>query len=115
MTLADGTHIDKQLADHKDKDTSRDLAADKAEYEQNMHNLKDEQLVIYKLSTPIPLTNLMLERPCCIILSGFFIMLLITVFVTYMGWLEPTEPYSRDYLVWGDEYVNTYDKTLLAK
>ena len=67
------------------------------------------------MSEPIPLTNFMVNRPCCIIISGFVIMLAISIFVFAMGWLLPNDPNDRDYMVWGDEYVNNFDKSKLAR
>ena len=57
----------------------------------------------------------MVDRPCTIILSGFAIMLLISVFVAMMGWIIPNKPHDRDYLVWGDSYVTDMDKTNLVE
>lgn len=73
-----------------------------------------EDRAIFELSEPIPLTNLMVRRPCCFLSTGFAILLVISAFAAVMGWLIPQDPYERDYFVWGDEYVNAYDKTLLA-
>lgn len=77
--------------------------------------MSDEQKELYKLSEPIPLTNLMVNRPVCVILVSFSIMILISAFVAYMGWLLPDDPHDRDYFVWGDKYVNDYDKSRLAQ
>ena len=115
VTLADGTTIDKQIADFTDKNESQDMAEQKAEYAKKMDNLKDEEKELYRLSEPIPLTNFMVNRPCCIIISGFVIMLAISIFVFAMGWLLPNDPNDRDYMVWGDEYVNNFDKSKLAR
>ena len=80
-----------------------------------MDNLKDEEKELYKLSEPIPLTNWMVNRPCCMIITGFTVMLAISIFVFSMGWLLPNDPNDRDYMVWGDEYVNNFDKSRLAR
>ena len=80
-----------------------------------MDNLNDQEKALYNLSTPIPLTNLMLKRPCCMICSGYIIMFIISFFVFSMGWLLPSNQTDRDYMVWGDPYVNNMDKTLLVK
>ena len=114
VTLADGTHIDKQIADFKDKDNSLENAKKIADFEANLENMKDEEKALYKLSTPIPLTNLMANRPCCMILSGFTLMLLISVFSFYMEWMTPNDPSDRDFMVWGDPYVTNMDKSLQA-
>ncbi len=56
----------------------------------------------------------MVNRPVCVILVSFSIMILISAFVAYMGWLLPDDPHDRDYFVWGDKYVNDFDKSRLA-
>ena len=76
--------------------------------------MKDEEKALYKLSTPIPLTNLMVNRPCCMILTGFISMLLMSVFVVYMEWLLPQTQTDRDFMVWGDPYVTNFDKSIVA-
>ena len=32
-----------------------------------------------------------------------------------MGWLDPIAPSDRDYMVWDNEYVHQWDKTILVK
>ena len=49
------------------------------------------------------------------ICSGYIIMFIISFFVFSMGWLLPSNQTDRDYMVWGDPYVNNMDKTLLVK
>lgn len=79
-----------------------------------MHELADEERELYRLSEPIPLTNLMVNRSCCVINISILIMILISVFVVWMGWLIPNNPHDRDLLVWGDKYMNDYDKSHLV-
>ena len=69
----------------------------------------------FLLSSPIPLTNLFVNRPCCVILFGFAIMFAITVVAGYFGWLLPNDPNERDYFVWDDKYVKEFDKSQLAR
>ena len=77
-----------------------------------MENFDGEEKILYKLSEPIPLTNLMVNRPCCMILSGFILMLIISAFTFYMEWLNPNDPTDRDFMVWGDHYVTNMDKSM---
>lgn len=115
VTLADGTDIKKQMADFNDKDATKEtVAKEKSEYMRNMDELEGEEKELYKLSEPIPLTKLMVNYPCCVISVSFLIMLAISAFVFQMGWLLPGNPHNRDYLVWGDKYVNDFDKSRLA-
>lgn len=72
----------------------------------------EEEMALYKLSTPNRLTNNMVDRPCCMICVGFVIMLLISMFTFYMEWLTPNNPNDRDYMVWGDPYVTNMDKSI---
>ena len=81
----------------------------------NIEEMSNEQKELYKLSEPIPLTNIMVNRPVCMILVSFTIMIVISGFVAYMGWLMPDDPHDRDYFVWDDKYVNDYDKSRLAQ
>ena len=76
--------------------------------------MNEEEKAIYKLSTQIPLTNLMVNRPCCMILVGFAIMFLMSAFTVYMDYLTPSPVSDRDYMVWGDPYVNNFDKSVAA-
>lgn len=77
--------------------------------------MSNEEKELMKLSEPTRLTNMMVNRPCCVVLISFTIMILISAFVAFMGWLQPNDPNDRDYLVWGDEYVTKYDMAKLAK
>jgi len=114
VTLADGTKIDKQIADFNDKDTAKSDAASKLTFNSNIEEMDDQERELYKLSNPIPLTNLMVNRPCCMILVIFAIILIISVFVFAMEWLNPQNPTDRDYMVWGDPYVTNFDKSFLV-
>lgn len=67
-----------------------------------------------RLSEPNCLTSFMVKRPCCMISVSFLVMVVISVFVFNMGWLMPNNQNDRDYLVWGDKYVNDSDKSKLA-
>ena len=69
---------------------------------------------ILRLSEPTALTNLMVNRPICMITASFAVMIVISVFVFFMGWLLPKLPHDRDYLVWGDPYVSDFDKSKLV-
>ena len=42
-------------------------------------------------------------------------MILMSIFVYAMGWLLPDTPNDREFMVWGDPYVNNMDKSLLVK
>jgi len=77
--------------------------------------MSNEEKELMKLSEPTRLTNMMVNRPCCVVLISFAVMILISAFVAYMGWLQPNDPNDRDYLVWGDEYVTNFDMAKLAK
>ena len=83
--------------------------------EVTFEDLNEDEKELYKLSDPICLTNVMVRRPCLVMAIGYGIMLAISVFVLYMGWLMPNELNDREYLIWGNEYVNDRDKTMLVK
>lgn len=66
---------------------------------------------IMKMSEPNRLTRLMVDKACCCIISAFVILIAISIIVAMLGWLTPSVPNNRDYLVWGDQYVNNFDKS----
>lgn len=74
----------------------------------------DEQSEIMKMSEPNRLTRFMVDRACCFLLSAVFLLLLMAIAVALLGMLNPSDPNTRDYLVWGDKYVTNFDKTQLA-
>lgn len=49
--------------------------------------LTGEDAHIYKMSTPISLTNLMVNHPFCFILTFFFMLAVISLAVVSFGWL----------------------------
>ena len=70
---------------------------------------------IRKLSEPNCLTRLMVNRPCLLISISYILMIGVSAFVFYMGWLMPNNPNDRDYLVWGDKYVTDHDMSKLVR
>ena len=88
---------------------------DEVSKEIDLNDLNDEEKALYQLSTPMALTDFMLKRPCCTVCVGYMIMLAVSIFVYVMGWVIPQNPNDRDYMVWGDPYMNNWDKTLLVK
>jgi len=70
---------------------------------------------IYDLSSPLPLTNLFVHRPCLVILVIYMCLIAITSFVLYMNWFEPTVQTPRDYLIWTDQKTIDFDKFNAAK
>lgn len=103
-----------KIADFDDKDEQNEVDGKLAELNANLEEMTGEERAIWELSEPIPVTDLMVRRPCCFLSVGFLILFIISAFSAAMGWLIPQDPYERDYFVWGDKYVNAYDKTLLA-
>lgn len=68
-----------------------------------------------KQSEPMRLTNIMVERPVTVVIASYVCMILLAVIVAGLGWLTPSESTNRDFLVWGNDYVNDYDKSALVK
>lgn len=66
------------------------------------------------MSEPSSLTNIMVNAPVCLLTIAIIIMVLITSFVANLGWVLPGDTSSRDFLVWGAEVVNQYDKAVLV-
>ena len=74
----------------------------------------EEEQYLLEMSQPNCLTNVMVNRPCLVICLSFALMLLISVGVSYMGWMNPDNPTDRDYMVWGDPHVTNFDKSTAA-
>lgn len=75
---------------------------------------KDKDSELMKMSEPNRLTRLMVDRACCCISSAVVLLIVISGLVAALGWLTPSDPNNRDYLVWGDKYVTNFDKSMLA-
>ena len=50
--------------------------------------------------------NFMLKYPFCVLCIGYLAMILMSVFVFVMGWLDYETPDDRELMVWTDEYVH---------
>jgi len=72
-----------------------------------------EEAHINKLSTPISLTNMMVNKPICLVILALLVLGTITFVVLSLGWFLPNDQNSRDFLVWGSTTVNEYDKAAL--
>ena len=102
------------MVDIKDKNVDEDEAAKRAAYEKEIEGLSPEERAEFDLGTETPLTNLMVRRPCCILGIGFAIMIVISMISFYFEWLLPQTQTDRDFMVWGDPYVNDFDKSYLV-
>lgn len=72
----------------------------------NLNKLTFEEAYIYKMSTPISCTNLMVNHPLCLVLVIFFLLIIISLATISFGWMLPNDPHNRDFFVWGSEEVN---------
>ena len=72
-----------------------------------------EDAHVYKMSNPICLTNVMVNCPICLLIFAFLTMFLIAMGVFMQDWLLPNDQSNRDFLVWGSEVVNEFDKAQL--
>lgn len=115
MTPIQGGGTQKKFLSYHLKNEQSDDSARNSLASQKPEDMSIEERAIYELSSPTLLTNLMVQRPCCFILTGFAILLFISAFSAAMGWLIPQDPHEREFFVWGDPYVNNYDKTRLAQ
>ena len=70
---------------------------------------------VEELAKPNFLTNWFVRCPCLCIVIGFVIMFLFAIIAVSADLMSPSEQSDRGYLVWGDPYVNNFDKTYLAK
>lgn len=69
---------------------------------------------VESLAKPNWLTNWYVRCPCLCIFIGFLIMIIISLISSAAGLMEPSKDSDRGYFVWGDPYVNNFDKTELA-
>ena len=97
------------------KATKKEYLADEKGLKDSVEQLDELELAEYKLGEPMCLTNLFVKRPCCVILTGFALMFVLSVVCFYFDFQVITPLHDRDYLVWGDKYTNNYDKSVLAK
>ena len=67
-----------------------------------------------ELAKPNWLTNWFVTCPCLCIVIGFVIMFLFMIIASAGGLMDPSKQSDRGYLVWGDPYVNNFDKSYLA-
>ena len=105
------TEIEKSAAE-KSVDIESVSVTTKETNDPNKPNEAEKEIL--RLSESNRLTKLMVDRPVCMITVSFVVMISISVFVFFMGWLLPNNPHDRDYLVWGDPYVADFDKSKLV-
>ena len=68
---------------------------------------------VYDLSKPFCLTNIMVNQPVCCICFALLIMVAISGITFLYDWVLPNDSNQRDFLVWGSDVVNDFDKKLL--
>jgi len=61
------------------------------------------------------ITNLFVDRPCTVLLSGIFFLFLVTVLSGALGYFEVMPSNNREYLVWTDQKVKDWDMLNAAK
>ena len=66
---------------------------------------------VESLAKPFWLTNWYVRCPCLCIVIGFLIMIIISFITVSAGLMDASKDSDRGYLVWGDPYVNNFDKT----
>ena len=69
---------------------------------------------VESLAKPFCLTNWYVRCPCLCVLIGFIFMTIISMVTVSAGLMDPSKESERGYLVWGDPYVNNFDKSNLA-
>jgi len=61
------------------------------------------------------ITNLFVDRPCTVLLSGIFFLFLVTFLSAGLGYFEVKPSNNREYLVWTDQKVKDWDMLNAAK
>eukprot|EP00353_Schmidingerella_taraikaensis_P000441 CAMPEP_0185597114 /NCGR_PEP_ID=MMETSP0434-20130131/81161_1 /TAXON_ID=626734 ORGANISM="Favella taraikaensis, Strain Fe Narragansett Bay" /NCGR_SAMPLE_ID=MMETSP0434 /ASSEMBLY_ACC=CAM_ASM_000379 /LENGTH=84 /DNA_ID=CAMNT_0028225751 /DNA_START=221 /DNA_END=472 /DNA_ORIENTATION=- len=83
------TRKKKKKAVHKRSEeevSDMEMADGAAEGSINLSKLSAEEAHIYKMSTPISVTNLMINHPMCLVLINFFILSVISLAAFSFGW-----------------------------
>jgi hypothetical protein len=75
----------------------------------------DQDPALTKLSRQMAMTNLMVDRPCCVLSVAFLFLLFIACIVMIFRLYVLNDFTSRDYLVWEDPKTWDYDKMNLVK
>merc|ERR1712086_577419 len=55
------------------------------------------------------ITNLFVDKPCTVLLSGIFFLFLVTILSAALGYFEVMPSNNREYLVWSDQKVKDWD------
>ena len=55
----------------------------------------------------------MVNRPILVVYLSYLCLIILTVIVIESGWVNPSYPSDRDFVVWGNKYVTDYDKSAL--
>lgn len=60
------------------------------------------------------ITDKFVERPCCIIITGFILLFAMTAASFQLGYFSFADGNNRDYLVWDDDLTKVYDMKVAA-
>ena len=75
----------------------------------------EQDPALKKLSREMGMTNLMVDRPCCVLSVAFLFLIFIACIVMIFRLYVLNDFTSRDYLVWEDPKTWDYDKMNLVK
>ena len=73
------------------------------------------QMQLIEEGKPMKLTSLYVDRPFCFLVSGFIMLLMVSMFSSSQGYFELSSINNRDYLVWNSQEVNDWDKEMAGR
>ena len=72
-----------------------------------------EQLI--KEGEPMFITNIFVEKPCTVLISGFTVLMIITIISFFLGYFKLNPQHDREYLVWDHNATFAWDKLEAGK
>ena len=78
-------------------------------------DMNSVEKAVWEMATPLPLTDVFVNRPCTVIMLGLLLLFVITGFVVQQEWFTASEQTERDYLIWSDPATIDRDKVRRAE
>ena len=68
-----------------------------------------------KEGEPMRITNLFVDRPITVLVTGIVVLFLITFISAALGYFDIAVQHNREFLVWSDDKVKDWDMLEAAK
>ena len=66
-------------------------------------------------SEPMRITNLMVDKPCTVIVISMIVLIVISGIAQAAGYFELDPQNNRDFLIWDDKRTIAWDKQVIAE